>query len=85
MTSWKYNLIFLINFIQGCYVPAKSCSLTPIDRIFTRIGASDNIIFGESTFYMELSETASILQNATKHSLVIKGIEQRIVETEYYE
>lgn len=56
---------------MGCYVPAESCRLSPTDRIFTRIGASDKILAGESTFYMELSETASILHHATKHSLVL--------------
>ena len=56
---------------MGCYVPAESCRLTPVDRIFTRIGASDKILHGESTFFLELSETASILHHATKHSLVL--------------
>ena len=44
--------------------------LTPADRIFTRIGAKDNILAGESTFFVEMSETASILKHATRHSLV---------------
>ncbi|KAK6167624.1 hypothetical protein SNE40_021604 [Patella caerulea] len=56
---------------MGCYVPAEKCRLTPIDRIFTRLGASDRIMSGESTFYVELSETSAILQHATKHSLVL--------------
>lgn len=56
---------------MGCYVPAEKCCLTPVDRIFTRLGASDRITSGESTFYVELSETSSILQHATKHSLVL--------------
>ncbi|ESO97193.1 hypothetical protein LOTGIDRAFT_143393, partial [Lottia gigantea] len=56
---------------MGCYVPAEKCRLTPIDRIFTRLGASDRIMSGESTFFVELSETSSILQHATKHSLVL--------------
>jgi len=56
---------------MGCYVPAESCRLTPVDRIFTRIGASDKILAGESTFFLELSETASILHHATTHSLVL--------------
>ena len=55
----------------GSYVPAESCRLTPVDRIFTRIGATDKILAGESTFFLELSETASILHHATKHSLVL--------------
>ncbi|XP_049640295.1 DNA mismatch repair protein Msh6 isoform X2 [Suncus etruscus] len=56
---------------MGCYVPAEMCRLTPIDRIFTRLGASDRIMSGESTFFVELSETASILTHATVHSLVL--------------
>ncbi|XP_054027115.1 DNA mismatch repair protein Msh6 isoform X2 [Dryobates pubescens] len=55
----------------GCYVPAEACRLTPIDRVFTRLGASDRIMSGESTFFVELSETSCILQHATKHSLVL--------------
>lgn len=56
---------------MGCYVPAEVCRLTPIDRVFTRLGASDRIMSGESTFFVELSETASILRHATAHSLVL--------------
>uniref|UniRef100_F7GAE3 DNA mismatch repair protein n=1 Tax=Callithrix jacchus TaxID=9483 RepID=F7GAE3_CALJA len=56
---------------MGCYVPAEVCRLTPIDRVFTRLGASDRIMSGESTFFVELSETASILSHATAHSLVL--------------
>ncbi|XP_069811021.1 DNA mismatch repair protein Msh6 [Dendropsophus ebraccatus] len=55
----------------GCYVPAELCKLTPVDRVFTRLGASDRIMAGESTFFVELSETSSILQHATEHSLVL--------------
>ncbi|XP_004403448.1 PREDICTED: DNA mismatch repair protein Msh6 isoform X2 [Odobenus rosmarus divergens] len=55
----------------GCYIPAEVCRLTPIDRVFTRLGASDRIMSGESTFFVELSETASILTHATAHSLVL--------------
>ncbi|XP_067380004.1 DNA mismatch repair protein Msh6 isoform X1 [Channa argus] len=55
----------------GCYVPAESLRFTPADRVFTRLGASDRIMAGESTFFVELSETASILHHATKHSLVL--------------
>ncbi|KAG8584178.1 hypothetical protein GDO81_008715 [Engystomops pustulosus] len=55
----------------GCYVPAEVCKLTPMDRVFTRLGASDRIMAGESTFFVELSETSSILQHATEHSLVL--------------
>lgn len=55
----------------GCFVPAASCKLSPIDRIFTRLGANDNIMAGKSTFMMELLDTSKILHNATLHSLVI--------------
>ncbi|PSN56585.1 hypothetical protein C0J52_01554 [Blattella germanica] len=56
---------------MGCHVPAASMQLTPVDRIFTRLGANDDIMAGESTFYVELSETSAILHHATKHSLVL--------------
>ena len=55
----------------GCFVPAQSLELNPIDRIFTRIGASDRILEGKSTFFVEMEETSSIIKQATRHSLVI--------------
>ncbi len=55
----------------GCFVPAQECSLTPVDRIFTRLGASDRILSGQSTFFVELAETAAALRGATRRSLVI--------------
>lgn len=55
----------------GCYVPATTCSLTPADRIFTRVGASDRILAGQSTFFVELAETSAIVNCATADSLVI--------------
>ena len=55
----------------GCYVPAKFCKMTIVDRIFTRIGASDKLIEGKSTFYIEMEETKNILENATINSLII--------------
>eukprot|EP01122_Echinamoeba_exundans_P011099 TRINITY_DN4299_c0_g1_i2.p1 TRINITY_DN4299_c0_g1~~TRINITY_DN4299_c0_g1_i2.p1 ORF type:complete len:1136 (-),score=256.23 TRINITY_DN4299_c0_g1_i2:4242-7649(-) len=55
----------------GCYVMAESMKLSPVDRIFTRIGASDNIFEGQSTFLVELLETASVCNFASKNSLVI--------------
>jgi DNA mismatch repair protein MSH6 len=70
-TLMRQNGLIVILAHLGCFVPAESCSLSPVDRIFTRLGASDRIMSGESTFYVELSETAAILQHATKHSLVL--------------
>jgi len=55
----------------GCHVPANDCVIGPIDRIFTRIGASDDLASGRSTFMVEMTEAASILHNATPHSLVL--------------
>lgn len=55
----------------GSFVPAESANLSIADRIFTRIGASDNISRGESTFLVEMNETATILNNATDRSLII--------------
>ena len=56
---------------MGCYVPARECSIGIVDKIFTRVGASDNISTGESTFMVEMNETANILNNVTNRSLVL--------------
>ncbi|MEQ6342796.1 MAG: DNA mismatch repair protein MutS [Gammaproteobacteria bacterium] len=63
-------LITLLAHI-GSFVPAKRAVFGPIDRIFTRIGASDDLAGGRSTFMVEMTETANILHNATEHSLVL--------------
>ncbi|MCA9245032.1 MAG: DNA mismatch repair protein MutS, partial [Phycisphaerales bacterium] len=55
----------------GCWVPARAMRLGVVDRIFTRVGASDELARGQSTFMVEMTETANILHNATRHSLVI--------------
>jgi DNA mismatch repair protein MutS len=55
----------------GCFVPAESARIGLIDKIFTRVGASDNISLGESTFMVEMNETASILNNLSDRSLVL--------------
>jgi DNA mismatch repair protein MutS len=55
----------------GCFVPAKAAVLGPLDRIFTRIGASDDLAGGRSTFMLEMTETANILNNASDRSLVL--------------
>lgn len=56
---------------MGSFVPAKSVRMGPVDKIFTRVGASDNISMGESTFMVEMNETASILNNISDRSLVL--------------
>ena len=63
-------LIVILSQI-GCYVPAKSANLCITDKIFTRVGASDNISMGESTFMVEMNESSSILNNITENSLVL--------------
>ena len=65
--------VALITFMAhlGCFVPAKSAEIAITDRIFTRVGASDDLAFGQSTFMVEMSEVALILANATSESLVI--------------
>ncbi len=55
----------------GCWVPAKACRLGLVDRIFSRVGASDDLARGNSTFMVEMNETANILNNATDRSLLI--------------
>nr|WP_294869567.1 DNA mismatch repair protein MutS [uncultured Pedobacter sp.] len=56
---------------MGCFVPAKAASIGLIDKIFTRVGASDNLSSGESTFMVEMNETASILNNISDNSLIL--------------
>jgi len=56
---------------MGCFVPAEAANLSIIDKIFTRVGASDNISTGESTFMVEMNETASILNNISNQSLIL--------------
>ncbi len=55
----------------GCWVPAKSCRIGLVDRVFSRVGASDDLARGNSTFMVEMNETANILNNATVRSLII--------------
>ncbi len=70
-TLLRQTCVAVIMAQIGCYVPASRLKLSVFDRIFTRIGANDNIMAGQSTFMVELSETCRILKEATPKSLVI--------------
>lgn len=63
--------IIVIMAHMGCFVPAKSAEICPVDKIFTRVGASDDLSTGRSTFMVEMSEVANILENATDQSLLL--------------
>jgi len=67
----RQTALMIILSQMGCYVPAKSANLCMVDKIFTRVGASDNISMGESTFMVEMNESAAILNNLTENSLVL--------------
>ena len=66
----QVGLIAILSQI-GSYVPAEIAEIPIIDQLFTRVGASDNLSGGESTFLVEMNETANILNNATSNSLII--------------
>lgn len=70
-TFLRQNALIAIMAQVGCFVPAKSVKLGVVDKIFSRVGASDNIAKGHSTFMVEMIETASILNNSTNRSFVI--------------
>ncbi|HEX3897222.1 MAG TPA: DNA mismatch repair protein MutS [Rudaea sp.] len=70
-TYMRQNALIVLLAHIGSFVPAQSALIGPIDRIFTRIGAGDDLSRGQSTFMVEMSETANILHNATKYSLVL--------------
>ncbi|MCK5831685.1 MAG: DNA mismatch repair protein MutS [Methylococcales bacterium] len=70
-TYMRQTALIVLMLHMGCFVPAKSVSCGPIDKIFTRIGASDDLASGRSTFMVEMSETANILHNATANSLIL--------------
>lgn len=70
-TFMRQTALITILAYMGSYVPAASATIGPIDRIFTRIGASDDLTSGRSTFMVEMTETANILHHATQNSLIL--------------
>ncbi len=70
-TYMRQNAVIALLAHVGSYVPASAALLSPMDRIFTRIGSSDDLASGRSTFMVEMTETANILHNATPRSLVL--------------
>lgn len=70
-TYMRQIALIVILAYSGSFVPARSAVLGPIDRIYTRIGAADDLAAGHSTFMVEMSETANLLNNATSQSLVL--------------
>ncbi len=81
-TYLRQNALIALLAQTGSYVPAKSARLGIVDRIFCRVGASDNLAKGESTFLVEMTETANILHAATSRSLVIMDEVGRGTSTE---
>ena len=70
-TFMRQTALIVILARIGSYVPASAARIGPVDRVFTRIGASDDLAGGRSTFMLEMTEAANILNNATAHSLVL--------------
>lgn len=70
-TFMRQTAIIVLMAQMGCFVPAKYARIGVVDQIFTRVGASDDLSAGQSTFMVEMNEVAEILKNATKNSLVI--------------
>lgn len=70
-TFLRQNALIILLSQIGCYVPAKSAKIGIFDRIFTRVGASDNLAGGQSTYFVEMLETSSILNSATERSFII--------------
>ncbi|HHJ14428.1 MAG TPA: DNA mismatch repair protein MutS [Gammaproteobacteria bacterium] len=70
-TYMRQTALIVLLACMGSFVPAQSARIGPVDRIFTRIGAADDLVSGRSTFMVEMTETANILNNATDRSLVL--------------
>ncbi|MBQ8541165.1 MAG: DNA mismatch repair protein MutS [Clostridia bacterium] len=70
-TYMRQNALIVLMAQMGSFVPARDCTVGVVDKIFTRIGASDDLTKGQSTFMLEMNEVSYILKNATKKSLVI--------------
>ena len=70
-TYMRQTALIIIMAQIGCFVPCKSCKMPVFDKIFTRIGASDDILSGQSTFMVEMSEANRALQEASEHSLIL--------------
>jgi DNA mismatch repair protein MutS len=67
----RQTALMVIMAQMGCFVPASSARIGVVDKIFTRVGASDNLSLGESTFMVEMNEAASILNNISGRSLIL--------------
>jgi DNA mismatch repair protein MutS len=70
-TYMRQTALIVLMACIGSFVPAEQATIGPVDRIFTRVGAADDLASGRSTFMVEMTETANILHNATEHSLVL--------------